>query len=286
KSAGSSPSITHYRELRAEDPSLPPMPHLFVVIDEFGELLTAEPEFVDLFLQIGRIGRSIGVHLLLSSQRIEGGKLRGLDTYLSYRLGLRTFSESESQTVLSTRDAFHLPALPGYGYLKVDTSIYTRFRSGYVSGPVRAEAAAAREDKAPRPLLLGPYNGSGQVEDDEAAAPVRLTRPDTGRSYVDEAVDRVRDDDRAVRPVWLPPLPDRLGLDAAGDGDRPAGGLSVVMGLVDDPAHQAQDPWRLDLTRAGGHVAVIGAPQTGRSTALRTLAVSLALTRTPRDVAI
>ena len=76
------------------------MPHLFMVIDEFGELLTAEPEFIDLFLQIGRIGRSIGIHLLLSSQRIEAGKLRGLDTYLSYRLGLRTFSESESHVCL------------------------------------------------------------------------------------------------------------------------------------------------------------------------------------------
>ncbi len=111
------------------------MPHLFVVIDEFGELLTAEPEFVELLIQIGRIGRSIGVHLLLSSQRIESGKLRGLDTYLSYRIGLRTFSEAESNVVLDTTDAFHLPAIPGYGYLKVDTSVYRRFRSGYVSGP-------------------------------------------------------------------------------------------------------------------------------------------------------
>src|SRR5690606_12796010 len=58
------------------------------------------------------------------------------------------------------------------------------------------------------------------------------------------------------------------------------------MGLVDDPEHQAQDPWLLDLTRAGGHVALIGAPQTGRSTFLRTVAASLALSYTPRDVAI
>ncbi|WP_032919597.1 FtsK/SpoIIIE domain-containing protein, partial [Streptomyces rimosus] len=84
------------------------LPHLCVVIDEFGELLTAKPDFIDLFLSIGRIGRSIGVHLLLSSQRIEGGKLKGLDTYLSYRLGLRTFSADESRTVLDTTDAFHL----------------------------------------------------------------------------------------------------------------------------------------------------------------------------------
>ena len=286
KDAGSSPSISHYRELRAQDPSLAPMPHLFVVIDEFGELLTAEPDFIDLFLQIGRIGRSIGVHLLLSSQRIEGGKLRGLDTYLSYRLGLRTFSEAESQVVLNSSDAYHLPALPGFGYLKVDTSVYTRFRAGYVSGPVEHTRTSTDHDAQLRPLLLPVYNG---ITDDRAAhgAPLQLTRPDTGRSLIDESVSRIRNDDRAVRPVWLPPLPDRLALGLVLDqqGQRPPG-LTVIVGLEDDPAKQAQNPWRLDLGRAGGHVAVIGAPQSGRSTVLRTIAASLALTYTPREVAI
>ena len=73
RDAGSSPDIAHYRRLRAEHPEMAPMPHLFVIIDEFGELLTASPDLVDLLLTIGRIGRSIGVHLLLSSQRIEAG---------------------------------------------------------------------------------------------------------------------------------------------------------------------------------------------------------------------
>ncbi|MGQ4329797.1 type VII secretion protein EccCa, partial [Streptomyces hayashii] len=138
KDAGNVADIGHYGMLRAtRRPDLEPLPHLFVVIDEFGELLTAKPDFIDLFLSIGRIGRSIGVHLLLSSQRIEGGKLKGLDTYLSYRLGLRTFSADESRTVLDTTDAFHLPPLPGFGYLKVDTSTYERFKAGYVSGAHR-----------------------------------------------------------------------------------------------------------------------------------------------------
>ncbi len=138
KDAGNVADIGDYAALRADRrPDLEPLPHLFVVIDEFGELLTAKPDFIDLFLSIGRIGRSIGVHLLLSSQRIEGGKLRGLDTYLSYRLGLRTFSADESRTVLDTQDAFHLPPLPGFGYLKVDTSHYERFKAGYVSGAYR-----------------------------------------------------------------------------------------------------------------------------------------------------
>lgn len=285
KDAGSSPSITHYRQLRADQrPDLPPLPHLFVVIDEFGELLTAEPEFIDLFLQIGRIGRSIGVHLLLSSQRIEGGKLRGLDTYLSYRLGLRTFSEAESQVVLSTPDAFHLPALPGYGYLKVDTTVYTRFRAGYVSGPSEVAVRAPVADDRPRPLLVPVYNGV-KADADAPERPLELRRPDTGVTFVEASVAELRDDDRLTRPVWLPPLPERLALGSLIGGDA-LPPLHVVVGLTDDPTKQAQSPLTLDLTRAGGHLVVVGAPQSGRSTLLRTIAVSACLTRTPREVAI
>ena len=283
KDADSSPSITHYRELRRERPDLPPMPHLFVVIDEFGELLTAEPDFIDLFLQIGRIGRSIGVHLLLSSQRIEGGKLRGLDTYLSYRLGLRTFSEAESQVVLGSTDAFHLPPMPGYGYLKVDTSVYQRFRAGYVSGPVPSGVRQETVAAGPRIYELPVYNG---IEVDERDPSVPLLRhPDTGRTLVEEVVAGLRADDTAVAPIWLPPLPSHLTLGQVreqSDGDP----LKVVVGLEDDPAHQRQLPWTLDLTRSGGHVAIIGGPQTGRTTLLRTIATSLALHATPQQVAI
>ncbi|WP_316670811.1 type VII secretion protein EccCa [uncultured Propionibacterium sp.] len=288
KDAGHLASITHYREARRQGAGLPPMPHLFVVIDEFGELLTAEPEFSELFLQIGRIGRSIGVHLLLSSQRIESGKLRGLDTYLSYRLGLRTFSESESQVVLDTKDAFHLPAVPGYGYLKVDTSVYRRFRAGYVSGPVEeAESPADEQAGAAEPFELPVYNtiAAGRTSND-VEAPPQLTAPEVGQSLVDACVARLRDDARAVRPVWLPPLPERLTLNDVLTQTEPEPGLAAVIGLIDDPAHQSQQPWRLNLTTSGGHVAVIGAPGSGRSTFLRTLTASLALTHTPREVSV
>jgi S-DNA-T family DNA segregation ATPase FtsK/SpoIIIE len=291
RDADSSPSITHYRELRLGRPDLPPMPHLLLVIDEFGELLTAEPDFVDLLLTIGRIGRSIGVHLLLSSQRIEAGKLRGLDSYLSYRIGLRTFSEAESHVVLDTPDAFHLPAVPGYGFLKVDTSVYTRFRSGYVSGPVpsavAAPAPAENDDESPEPFLLPVFNAT---RPDDDAGEADLARPDVGRALVDEVVDRFVSAERATAPVWLPPLPVRLPLGGVVDGATSAGtgdgGLSAPMGLLDDPARQRQGPWVLDLTKGGGHAVVIGAPQSGRSTFLRTLATSLALTSTPTQVSI
>lgn len=290
RDAGSIPSISHYRELRGQRPELPELPHLFVVIDEFGELLTAEPDFVDLLITIGRIGRSIGVHLLLSSQRIESGKLRGLDSYLSYRIGLRTFSESESSVILDTPDAFHLPAIPGYGYLKVDTSVYRRFRSGYVSGPVTGVAAPVLEsDARPQPLLLPTFNGLAKPDQTDDVEE-ELTRPEIGRPLVAECVDRLRVTGRQVQPVWLPPLPSRLTLSRVLSDEESARGLDgallVPMGLLDNPAKQRQQPWLLDLNKGGGHIAVLGAPQSGRSTFLRTLAGSISLTHTPRQLSM
>ncbi|NUV69568.1 type VII secretion protein EccCa [Streptomyces sp. CAI-121] len=303
KDAGNVADIGDYAALRAEKrPDLDPLPHLFVVIDEFGELLTAKPDFIDLFLSIGRIGRSIGVHLLLSSQRIEGGKLKGLDTYLSYRLGLRTFSADESRTVLETTDAFHLPPLPGFGYLKVDTSHYARFKAGYVSGAYRGPVRGNDEEET-GPLAL-PYEAfntlAGPDEARQSPEPASRRR-ETGPTELGVMVDQLTGAAAAVRSIWLPPLPTATALDTVAgpldigpNGMRLAGAvaegrrtpLRVPVGLLDDPARQWQGQWFLDLTVAGGHAAVIGGPQSGKTTLLRTLVLSLALTHTPREIGV
>ena len=212
RDAGNCPDITRYRRLRAEEAAMPPMPHLLIVIDEFSDLVAVNPDFVDLLLAIGRIGRSVGVHLLLSSQRFEADRLRGLEAYLSYRICLRTFTEAESRAVLGTDDAFHLPAAPGFGYLKVDTSVYTRFRSGYVSGPVgNLEEDLPQPAEASRcgPALLGAYNGLSATPGPIGTAPARRGRS-ARVSVVDTVVRRLRGRGTAVAPVWLPPLPRRL----------------------------------------------------------------------------
>ncbi|CAM5236639.1 Type VII secretion protein EccCb OS=Streptomyces alboniger OX=132473 GN=eccCb PE=4 SV=1 [Streptomyces alboniger] len=295
KDAGNVADIGHYAALREKRPDLEPLPHLFVVIDEFGELLTAKPDFIDLFLSIGRIGRSIGVHLLLSSQRIESGRLKGLETYLSYRLGLRTFSADESRTVLDTVDAFQLPPLPGFGYLKVDTSTYERFKAGYVSGAHRGPAPRERTDEAPLAWPYPTFNADQEGQADAPEEPSTRER-ETGPTVLSAMVDQLCAAAPPVRRIWLPPLPDAITLDAAAgplgaseDGLRLAlapGSMRIPLGVLDDPAKQRQEPWVLDLTVAGGHAAVIGGPQSGKTTLLRTLALSLALTHTPRQVAV
>ncbi|CAN5609900.1 type VII secretion protein EccC [soil metagenome] len=300
RQAGNLADITAYRRQRlAAGEQMLAMPHLMVIIDEFGELLSARPDFIELFLSIGRIGRSIGVHLLLSSQRIEAGKLRGLETYLSYRIGLRTLSEAESRTVLDTPDAFALPALPGFGYLSVDTTVYTRFRAGFVSGPAPAtnEVEASPEievhavpdypdEPAPIPaaarvLSATTVAGPGPRPGAEAA---------DGPSILSSVVEQL-----AARPpvgpaVWSQPLPEQMTL----DGIRSAGvvrtrhglriahsrTLRVPLGLLDDPTRQRQGPWELDLG-AAGNVLIVAGPRSGGTTLLRTLASSIALTHDP-----
>ena len=122
-----------------------PLPALFVILDEFSELLSVKPDFIEVFVAIGRLGRSMQIHLLLSSQRLEECRLHGLESHLSYRIGLRTFSAAESRIVPGAADAYDLPPYPGSGYLKSGTREMTRLWACYVAGqpPERVNAALA-----------------------------------------------------------------------------------------------------------------------------------------------
>ena len=297
KDAGNAASIGHYRQLRARAPR--PAARCRTCSSSSTSSASCSPPSPtssSCSCTIGRIGRSIGVHLLLSSQRIEGGRLRGLDTYLSYRLGLRTFSESESAG--RPRHPRRLPPAarsPATATSRSTRRVYTRFRAGYVSGPVcAAEAARRRATPTLRPLLLPIYNGVRRAlatTQGPALPPLTRARHRTHararpRSTAPVATATVR-----TRPVWLPPLPD--GADArrrAIDRRRPrTRALTMRPSVcVDDPEPgSAQAPWLLDLTRSGGHVAIIGAPQSGRidAPAARSRRRSR-FTHTPREVSI
>ena len=291
--AGNLPDVTEYDRRRQEGLALPPLPSLLLVVDEFSELLTSRPDFIELFIAVGRIGRSIGVHLLLASQRLEEGRLRGLESFLSYRIGLRTFNAQESRAVLGVPDAYELPPLPGSGYLKVDTTVFERFKAGFVSGPARRWAdAPVTAPAACEPFrLLGPARAApvGPEAARDVGGPVPATSPG-GPSMLDVVVGRLAEAGAAAHQVWLPPLPAALSLDvAAGRSLRLAGEafgrLRVPLGLVDLPAQQRQEPLVVDLAGATGHLAVLGAPQTGKSMLLRTLVTATALTHTPGEVA-
>jgi S-DNA-T family DNA segregation ATPase FtsK/SpoIIIE len=300
RAAGNYASLRDYEAARERGADLRPMPTLFVILDEFSELLSAKPEFIDLFVMIGRLGRSLGVHLLLASQRLEEGRLRGLDTHLSYRVGLRTFSAMESRVVLGVADAYELPSAPGNGYLKFDTTGMTRFKAAYVSGPFAPESRPERQGAATQRqvVLYGPAYIPPPVAPDPEPAPEQQETSMAGReSLLDVMVSQFDGFGPPAHRIWLPPLAEPLslshllpplsitrdfGLTTVGWGGR--GKLNAVVGVVDRPFEQRRDPFRVDLSGAAGHLAVAGGPQSGKSTVLRTLITSLALTHTPREV--
>ncbi len=300
REAGNFASVRDYEKARAAGEDLAPLPSLFIVVDEFSEMLSAKPEFIDLFVAIGRLGRSLGLHLLLASQRLEEGRLRGLESHLSYRIGLRTFSAQESRAVLGVPDAYELPAVPGLGYLKPDPTTMTRFKAAYVSGPPAVGRRAVPRDEGGHVRGILPFTISEVLSLDPDPEPVveapAAAPTDTQESLLDVAVDHMEGQGMAAHAVWLPPLdePDTLdelmgdltedpALGLVSPRWRALGGLVVPLGTVDRPREQRRDTLTLNLSGASGHVAIVGGPRSGKSTLLRSLVTSMSLTTTPLE---
>jgi len=315
RAGGNFKNVADYEKARkAGRTDLEPLPALLIVADEFSELLAEKPDFIEMFVAIGRLGRSLQIHLLLSSQRLEEGRLRGLDSHLSYRIGLRTFSAQESRSVIGVTDAYELPPIPGVGYLKPDTTQLVRFRASYVSGPPPRRsltAGAEYAEEASRDIEILDFTAAPLRQEEaeevitEAASAEQKEQselddsgiPGVPNTTFDIAVSRMAGRGPAAHQVWLPPLdipstldslmPDltttpELGLHSP--RWRTAGAFTIPVGDVDRPLEQRRDTMVLDLDGAGGHLAILGGPQSGKSTFARTVLGALALTHSPREV--
>ncbi|MBU3065389.1 type VII secretion protein EccCa [Nocardia sp. NEAU-G5] len=309
RAAGNFANVTEYEKARAHGAQLDPLPALFVIVDEFTELLSQKPDFAELFVMIGRLGRSLRVHLLLASQRLEENRLRGLDSHLSYRIGLRTFSASESRQVLGITDAYHLPSQPGAAYLKSDAADPLRFNGSYVSGAyVPPASTGPRTGIGPAAagsadlFTAGPVAMRETPETPETPGPVRVELPDLNallaepdasgpeRSLLQVVVDRLVGHGRPAHEVWLPPLDISPTVDMLlpepdwQSSDNQHGKLWMPIGIIDKPYEQKRDVLTVDLAGAQGNVAVVGGPQSGKSTTLRTIIMAAATTHSPEQV--
>ena len=313
RQAGNYANVSDYEADRlAGKHEYPPLPALFIVLDEFTEMLMAKPEFGEVFIMIGRLGRSLSVHLLLASQKMDLGKARGLESHLSYRIALKTFTESDSREVLGIPDAAKLPPLPGSGFLKAGGDGLVRFRASYVAAPPPArtlasiaEASTAGAPSAPieiLPFTVAPVitrEALGEEEEVDQNQEIVLAGDEVWAdiSEMDIAVAKMKGKGYPAHQVWLPPLevPDTFATlmpDLAPDPElgfisrawRESGVLRVPLGTVDLPLEQRRETLVLDLSGAGGNFALVGGPQTGKSTALRTIVQALSLTYTPQEV--
>ncbi|MGO9381737.1 MAG: type VII secretion protein EccCa [Mycobacterium sp.] len=272
-------SVGAYELARRSGGQLATLPTLFIIVDEFSELLSQQPDFADMFVAIGRLGRSLGMHLLLASQRLDEGRLRGLEAHLSYRICLKTLSAGESRTVLGTLDAHELPNTPGAGFLRSSSGELIRFQAAFVSGPLRADAPACAPPVAAPSVRSFSTRPVGRV-----TRAVEVGGSST-RTVLQAIIGRLSGHGPPAHQVWLPPLGQAPALDALlRDTVSAPAGLTVPMGVIDRPFEQCRTPLMVDLSGAAGNVAIVGAPQTGKSTALRTLITALAATHDPGQV--
>ena len=163
--AGALSGVAEYEKHRERGADLPPLPTLFVVVDEFAELLQNHPDFIGLFDRICRVGRSLRVHLLLATQSLNTGGVRidKLEPNLTYRIALRTTSSAESKAVIGTPEAQYITNKEsGVGFLRVGMEDPVKFHSVYtgVNYVPTAAGAGGRRSQAAQSQRPGADCGS------------------------------------------------------------------------------------------------------------------------------
>ncbi|SNR89338.1 DNA segregation ATPase FtsK/SpoIIIE, S-DNA-T family [Geodermatophilus saharensis] len=236
---------------------------LVIVVDEFAGLAEELPEFLSGLVGIAQRGRSLGVHLVLATQRPGGVVSPEIRANCSLRVCLRTTDEADSRDVLGSPEAARIPAdRPGGGLLRVGSGRPVPFQTARVAlGPAAAPGPAVRRRPWPRAATDAPGG------DPAAPGPTDLAR-------IAEATSRAAARSGIRRPhrPWHPALPDSLTVAdlPVPTGDRAGCGARLSVGLVDRPDRQAREPLVLDLDRGGAWLAV-GGPGSGRTTLLRTV---------------
>lgn len=262
---------------------------LIIAIDELAELVDELPDFVPGLIRIARVGRSLGVHLVLATQRPSAKTVTPeMRTNTALRVALRVNDKGDSTDVIDAPDAAMIPkSLVGRGFVRTERRGLVQFQTALSSG---TRPGAARQVSKP---LVSPVSwstigvplaepkGSGAV----AAATTDL---DALVGLLRKAADRL-----SVEPSpspWLPPLPRSLTVDLATATTTTATGtggqiVPALIGREDLPSEQRQRDscWALDRD---GNIGIVGAARSGRTTAVRTMLTSLAAATSPSDVHI
>ncbi|MCZ2857873.1 FtsK/SpoIIIE domain-containing protein [Blastococcus sp. VKM Ac-2987] len=273
--------IEDYQDLQAREPGAPPLPRLLIVIDEFASLARELPDFVAGLVGIAQRGRSLGIHLLLATQRPSGVVSPEIRANTNLRISLRVTDGADSSDVLDASDAARIPkSAPGRGFARLGHGALVPFQAGRIGGRRPGQGAGAAAPSAVpvgwhqlgypaprRPAVAGPRD---DVEVTDLSVLVAAVRD----AAVAEAVP-------VQRSPWLAALPDRLlAGDLDEDGTAP---LRLPYGLQDLPARQERRTAVFDPA-TDGHLLVIGSPRSGRSQLLRTLAGAVGTRCSTRDV--
>ncbi|AGV73734.1 type VII secretion protein EssC [Lactococcus cremoris] len=262
-----------------------PLPHLMLVSDEFAELKENVPEFLDELTSVARIGRSLGVHLILATQKPDGVVNDQIDANAKSKVALKMSDEANSKALIKTGDAAHITNA-GRGYLRVgESEVYELFQSGY--GGVDYNPHATTEEIKDERIYR--VNESGQWEllydpredlIDQGA--VKEDVPTQLEATIEEIAKNFENSSytKPDKP-WLPNLGEAIV--TAEPKTKKKRNLSIPLGLLDIPSMQSQEVYNYNLEETS-HTVIFSSPGFGKSVTLQTMVMNLARQNTPEQV--
>ncbi|MGY1985468.1 FtsK/SpoIIIE domain-containing protein [Blastococcus sp. SYSU DS0669] len=275
--------VDDYVESQVREPGRPPLPRLLIVIDEFASMARELPDFVSGLVDVAQRGRSLGIHLLLATQRPSGVVSPEIRANTNLRISLRVTDGADSSDVLDAPDAARIPrSAPGRGFARPGHGALVPFQAGRIGGRRPGQGAVAAA--APFVVPLG-WHQLGYAPPRKPATATRASDVEvTDLSVLVDAVRGAAEAEAvpAQRSPWLSALPARV---QAADLAAPAGAPATWLpyGLQDLPASQERRVAAFDPA-VDGHLLVIGSPRSGRSQLLRTLAGAVGARCSTADV--
>lgn len=276
--------IYKYQQLYREKIVKEPLPHLFIISDEFAELKTQQPEFMEQLISAARIGRSLGVHLILATQKPSGVVDDQIWSNSRFRVCLKVQEKSDSQDMIKCPDAAEL-SQTGRFYLQVG------FNELFAMG----QSAWCGAEYQPSDVVEKPIDESIQVVDSLGRTVISV-KPEkkaaaNGKtkqivSIVKYLSDLAVDEGIMARALWLEPIPSHIYVDRLEEKYACKSGGTVlcpVVGEYDDPFNQKQNVLTIPLS-AEGNCLIYGATGNGKTTFVTTLCYSLIKHHTPEEL--
>ncbi|MCM3585273.1 type VII secretion protein EssC [Mesobacillus maritimus] len=278
--------IYKYQKLYREGVVTEPLQHLFMISDEFAELKTQQPEFMDQLVSAARIGRSLGVHLILATQKPSGVVDDQIWSNSKFRISLKVQEKADSMEVIKRPDAAELKQT-GRFYLQVGyNELFELGQSAWAGAPYYpTDKVEKREDDGIVVIdHLGRVQKSARIDKHKNMMKNPAKQIDEVTKYLAALADQ---ENISVKPLWLEPIPafiyvDKLKAKYAGE-QREQFELRPLIGEYDDPANQRQLPLHLPIT-AEGNTVVYGVAGSGKTTFLMTMIHSLMEEHTPEEV--
>jgi len=257
-----------------------PLPHLILIVDEFAELKAEQPEFMKELISAARIGRSLGVHLILATQKPSGVVDDQIWSNSKFKMCLKVQNKQDSNEVLKSPLAAEIKE-PGRAYLQVgNNEIFELFQSAYSGGSAKMEAGGQTKEYSLSTLSLSGKRKVVYSQKKNKTEGNVVTQLDDIVQYVSNYC--CSRNIRKLPDICLPPLAETIAFPADVPSEKKDMNIRAALGMFDDPENQYQGETQIDMT--ADNLMIIGSAQFGKTNLLQSLIRSLTSRYSPEEI--